>query len=92
MSLPTYGPWHSSDEIRRSCETTTTPSLVTPVSSSSVVTPICSALPNAASVFSGRSPRVPRWPSRSKERADGRLRARAEHDERREGDGDTPGA
>ena len=45
--------------------TTTTPSRVTPQSSSSVATPSSSAWRNAASVFSGRSPRAPRWPCRS---------------------------
>ena len=43
-----------------------TPSLVTARSVSSVVTPISSALAKAASVFSGASPRAPRWPCRSK--------------------------
>src|SRR5918995_6043330 len=35
-------------------------------SSSSVETPISSALAKPASVFSGASPRAPRWPCRSK--------------------------
>src|SRR5262249_22660969 len=34
-------------------------------SSSSVVTPISSAVANASRVFSGASPRAPRWPCRS---------------------------
>ena len=48
-----------------SCESTMTPSLVTARSVSSVVTPISRALAKAASVFSGASPRAPRWPCRS---------------------------
>src|ERR1700733_1438137 len=42
---------------------TSTPSRVTPISSSSVLTPIESALANEASVFSGNSARPPRWAS-----------------------------
>ena len=37
-----------------------------PRSSSSVETPIASAFAKAASVFSGASPRAPRWPCKSK--------------------------
>src|SRR2546430_2645681 len=37
-----------------------------PTSSSSVVTPIDSAVLKASMVFSGASPRAPRWPCRSK--------------------------
>src|ERR1700733_1258651 len=48
---------------QRSWETTTAPSRVTPISSSSVLTPIESALANEASVFSGNSARPPRWAS-----------------------------
>src|SRR3984885_5969776 len=48
---------------QRSWETTIAPSRVTPISSSSVVTPIESALANEARVFSGNSARPPRWAS-----------------------------
>src|SRR3984957_20439251 len=48
---------------QRSWETTTAPSRVTPISTSSVLTPIESALANDASVFSGNSARPPRWAS-----------------------------
>src|SRR3984957_10377689 len=48
---------------QRSWEITSTPSRVTPISSSSVLTPIESALANDASVFSGNSARPPRWAS-----------------------------
>src|SRR5918996_1431663 len=44
---------------------TTTPSRVTPTSSSSVSTPSASARSKAGSVFSGAWPRAPRWPCRS---------------------------
>src|ERR1700722_15429302 len=54
----------------RSWETTITPSRVTPISSSSVFTPIESALANETSVFSGNSARPPRWASMS----NGRIR------------------
>src|SRR6185503_16959401 len=42
-----------------------TPSLVTAMSVSSVVTPRPRAVRKAASVFSGARPRAPRWPCRS---------------------------
>ena len=92
MSLPTYGPWHSSDEIRRSWETTTTPSLVTPVSSSSVVTPISQRLAERGEGVLGAQPAGAAVAFEIEGARGGRLRARAEHDERREGGGDTPGA
>src|SRR5258706_13089006 len=48
-----------------SCETTTTSSFVIAASNSSVATPSASPFANAGSVFSGASPRAPRWPWRS---------------------------
>ncbi len=48
-----------------SCDSTSTPSLVTARSVSIVVTPIASARWNAAIVFSGARPRAPRCPCRS---------------------------
>ena len=63
------------------------PSRVMPMSVSSVVTPIARALRNDAIVFSGASPRAPRWPSRSK--ADGRH---GERDEEGGGEGRRSGA
>src|SRR5579862_546635 len=47
----------------RSWEPTTAPSRVTPISSSSVLTPIESAPAKDTSVFSGNSARPPRWAS-----------------------------
>ena len=44
-------------------------SAVTPMSSSSVVTPMSRARSKAGIVFSGASPRAPRWPCRSKAQA-----------------------
>ena len=63
-NLPS-GPRVWSGLRRLSWLTTRTPSLVMARSSSSVVTPIDSAAAKAASVFSGASPRAPRWPCRS---------------------------
>src|SRR6187551_815034 len=59
---------------------TGTPSFVTATSVSIVVTPISSARRNAASVFSGASPRAPRCPCRSNGRGcalDGTLPSNA---------------
>ena len=56
---------------------TRTPSLVTARSVSSVVTPMARAKENAAIVFSGRNPRAPRCPWRSKECAGVELAASA---------------
>src|SRR5687768_11284039 len=50
---------------RRSRWITTTPSRVTPTSSSSVSTPMETASSKPGSVFSGAWPRAPRWPCRS---------------------------
>src|SRR5690606_15110313 len=60
-----------------SCETTSTPSLVMPMSSSSVATPVRRAFSKAGSVFSGERPRAPRWPCRSKAAALAPARTKA---------------
>src|SRR6478672_13362212 len=60
------GPRARSGLSLRSWWITTTPSRLTPTSSSKVVTPNASARSKPGKVFSGAWPRAPRWPWRSK--------------------------
>src|SRR5262249_12395623 len=60
------GPRATSGLSLRSWWITTTPSRLTPTSSSKVVTPSSSARAKPGNVFSGAWPRAPRWPCRSK--------------------------
>ena len=92
MSLPTYGPWHSSDEMRRSWETDHDPVLGHPGVELERGDADLQGLAERREGVLGAQPAGAAVAFEIEGARRRRLRARAEHDERREGGGDTPGA